>query len=96
MPDRYWFFSYDDFICLEGTSGPGNVPGDLSGKRRVSPGTPTGGTSRVCTMILRQQGFYVTASAGANEVSTRPPAPVEVSQPSVRRLEPQAAAPDEK
>ena len=78
------------------------------GLASVSPGTPSGGTSRGCTMILRQQGFYATASAGANEVSTRPPALVEVSQPEAapagarparqcaRRLELQAAAPVEK
>ena len=78
------------------------------GLASVSPGTPSGGTSRGCTMILRQRGFYATASAGANEVSTRPPALVEVSQPEAapagarparqcaRRLELQAAAPVEK
>ena len=78
------------------------------GLASVSPGTPSGGTSRGCTMILRQQGFYATASAGANEISTRPPALVEVSQPEAapagarparqcaRRLELQAAAPVEK
>ena len=78
------------------------------GLASVSPGTPSGGTSRDCTMILRQQGFYATASAGANEISTRPPALVEVSQPEAapagarparqcaRRLELQAAAPVEK
>ena len=83
-------------------------PGPATYLASVSPGTPSGGTSRGCTMILRQRGFYATASAGANEVSTRPPALVEVSQPEAapagarparqcaRRLELQAAAPVEK
>jgi hypothetical protein len=39
-------------------------------------------------MILRKRGFYAAASAGANEVSTRPPALVEVSQPEAAPQQP--------